>query len=50
MTQFFILFWSVIVFSSIAWYAVLLLYVGSKGAKEIREMTRRLRERGKLED
>lgn len=50
MTLFFIVFWTIIVFASIAWYGVLLFYVGSKGVTEIREMTRRLSEREKPED
>lgn len=47
MTQLFIVFWTVIVFASIAWYGILLLYIGGKGMSEIREMTRKLSERGR---
>ena len=40
MTTFFIVFWSVMIFSSIAWYGFLIFYVGYKGGREIRSMTR----------
>ncbi len=45
MNSFFVLFWTVIVFASVAWYAILLIMVGSKGASELREMVRKLSER-----
>ena len=38
----FVIFWTVMVFTSIAWFAFLLLYIGVKGGKEIKEMTRTL--------
>ena len=38
----FVIFWTVMVFSSIAWYAFLLFYIGVKGGKEIKEMTKAL--------
>lgn len=38
----FVIFWTFMVFSSIAWYAFLLFYIGAKGGKEIKEMTRTL--------
>ena len=38
----FVWFWTAIVFLSIAWYAMLLLYVGAKGGREIVQMTRDL--------
>ena len=38
----FVAFWTVIIFLSITWYGILLFYVGIKGAKEIRVMTKRL--------
>ena len=38
----FVIFWTVMVFTSIAWYAFLLLYIGVKGGKEIKEMTKAL--------
>jgi len=40
MTMFFIVFWSAMIFSSIAWYGFLIFYVGYKGGREIRAMTR----------
>ncbi len=38
-------FWTLIVFTSIAWYATLLFYVGYKGGKEIVRMAQVLRAR-----
>ena len=38
----FVLFWSVLIFASIAWYGFLVFYVGIKAGKEIREMTKTL--------
>jgi hypothetical protein len=40
MTSVFVVFWSVMIFGSIAWYGFLLFYVGFKGGREIRAMTR----------
>jgi len=40
-----ILFWTSIIFASIAWYAALLFYVGYKGGYEIVRMARDLRSR-----
>ena len=37
-----IVFWTLMIFLSIAWYAFLLFYVGYKGAREIRQMTKDL--------
>ncbi len=45
MTYFFILFWTTMVFASIAWYAFLLFYVGAKGGREILKLTKDLSER-----
>ncbi len=45
LTLFFVAFWTVIVFASIAWYAFLLLYVGLKAARDIRQLTRELKAR-----
>jgi hypothetical protein len=45
MTLLFISFWSVMIFTSIFWYGFLLFYVGAKGGKEIKEMTRTLQRR-----
>ena len=47
MTTFFIVFWSVMIFSSIAWYGFLIFYVGYKGGREIRAMTRDFERRDK---
>jgi hypothetical protein len=41
----FIVFWSVMIFSSIAWYGFLIFYVGYKGGREIRAMTRAFEQR-----
>ncbi len=38
-------FWTAMIFASIAWYAVLLFYVGAKGGREIFRMARELSER-----
>jgi hypothetical protein len=40
MSTVFIVFWSVMIFTSIAWYGFLIFYVGWKGGREIRAMTR----------
>ena len=42
MIGFFVVFWTVVIFLSITWYGILLFYVGVKGGKEIREMTKTL--------
>jgi hypothetical protein len=41
----YVIFWSVLIFASIAWYGFLVFYVGAKAAREILEMTRRLGKR-----
>jgi hypothetical protein len=38
----FVAFWTIVIFLSIAWYGILLFYVGVKGAKEIRVLTKTL--------
>ncbi len=38
----FIVFWSVMIFASIAWYGSLIFYVGYKGGREIIQMARAL--------
>jgi hypothetical protein len=38
-----LLFWTVMIFVSIAWYGFLLFYVGIKGGRDIVQMTRALR-------
>ena len=35
-------FWAAVIFSSIAWYAILLFYVGGKGGYEIVQMAKDL--------
>ncbi|MBM3880233.1 MAG: hypothetical protein FJ387_11025 [Verrucomicrobia bacterium] len=43
-----LLFWTALIFGSLAWYFLLLFYVGVRGGKEIRRLTRRLGERPPL--
>lgn len=38
----FILFWTALIFASIAWYGFLVFYVGAKAGREIRAMTKTL--------
>ena len=38
----FLIFWTVMIFASIAWYGFLLFYVGIKGGREIRKLTQEL--------
>ena len=45
MNTFFIWFWSGMIFASIAWYTVLLFYLGVKGGIEIGQLTRELTRR-----
>jgi len=45
MIDIFALFWTVMIFCSIYWYGFLLFYVGYKGARDIRALTRTLSER-----
>jgi hypothetical protein len=42
MMDLFLIFWAVMIFSSIIWYGFLVFYVGAKGAKEIKSMTEAL--------
>jgi hypothetical protein len=42
MNDFYIWFWTVMIFTSIAWYAFLLFSVGGKGGFEIARMIRSL--------
>lgn len=37
-----VLFWAIVVFSSVGWYALLLFLVGIKGGMEIVQMTKNL--------
>jgi len=43
-------FWAVMIFASIAWYAILLFYVGIKGGYEIFQMARTLDQRPEEEE
>lgn len=42
MNEFWIPFWAAMIFASIAWYGFLVFYVGYKGGREIKEMTKTL--------
>jgi hypothetical protein len=44
-SDFFLWFWTALIFASIAWYGFLLFYVGAKAGHDIVQMTRQLRER-----
>lgn len=50
MTSLFVLFWTFIVFSSIAWYGFLLFYVGFKGGRELIALTRQLGKRKEVKN
>ena len=41
----FVIFWTVMIFTSIFWYGFLLFYVGAKGGCDIRAMTKTLQSR-----
>lgn len=43
MIDLFLIFWTGMIFLSIAWYGFLLFYVGIKGGHDIIQMTRALR-------
>ena len=45
MIDLFVVFWTMMIFFSIAWYGFLLFYVGFKGGKEIRTLTKTLEQR-----
>lgn len=38
----FAIFWTLMIFLSIGWYGFLILYVGIKGGREIKELTQTL--------
>jgi len=40
MTTPFVVFWTIMIFASIAWYGFLVFYVGYKGGREIKAMTK----------
>jgi hypothetical protein len=41
----FVIFWTVLIFASIAWYAYLIFHIGAKAGREIRALTRTLSRR-----
>ena len=45
MIDLFLIFWTLMIFLSITWYGFLLFYVGFKGGKEIRILTKTLEDR-----
>ena len=45
MMDLFVVFWTVMIFTSIAWYGFLLFYVGIKGGREIIVLTKTLDQR-----
>ena len=44
MNTFWIIFWALLIFTSIFWYGFLVFYVGAKAGREIREMIKKLAE------
>jgi hypothetical protein len=49
MNQVFVVFWTLMIFISIAWYGFLIFYVGIKGGREIKVMTKELGSRPDVE-
>ena len=49
MIDLFLVFWTVMIFTSIFWYGFLLFYVGAKGGREIKAMTKTLEQRNRSE-
>jgi len=45
----FVVIWTVLIFTSIFWYGFLLFYVGAKGGREIKAMTKTLAQRNASE-
>ena len=45
MSHLFVAFWTMMIFASIFWYGFLLFYIGAKGGREIRTMTKMLQDR-----
>ena len=41
----FVIFWTVLIFASIAWYGYLVFYIGFKAGREIRTLTQTLSRR-----
>jgi len=50
MMDLFLVFWALMIFSSICWYAFLVFYVGAKGGKEIKVMTQALTSRNRQKE
>ena len=50
MMDLFVVFWTVMIFTSIAWYGFLLFYVGIKGGREIVVLTKTLDERATADE
>jgi len=42
MNHLFLIFWTLMIFASIAWYGFLIFYIGFKGGREIKAMTKTL--------
>jgi hypothetical protein len=47
MDNFWLWFWTIMIFSSIAWYGFLVFFIGFKGGKEIKTMVKDLEQRDK---
>ena len=45
MNDLFIVFWTAMIFASIAWYGFLLFYIGFKGGRELRAMAKEFGQR-----
>ena len=49
MNQLFLIFWAVMIFTSLAWYFILIFYVGFKGGREIVALAKELGGRREVE-
>ena len=45
MNEFLVIFWSLMIFASIAWYGFLVFYIGAKGGRELWILTKTFRNR-----
>jgi hypothetical protein len=50
MNDVFIWFWTILIFSSIAWYGFLVFYIGAKGGSELKTMTKTFEDRPEDKD
>jgi hypothetical protein len=50
MNDIWIWFWTVMIFTSIAWYGFLVFYIGFKGGRELKIMTKELGSRPDVEN